>query len=303
MTIKFNFYDIYGFALPGFLLLAVLWLPFGLIDGQWPDAEFSSALLGVILAYIAGHLLQTVAHNAMPSDFMEGRRYPSAVFLDSGARPFTNEFKRRLANQIRRAFDLDISPNIAGPQADGVRADAFFLCRSALVKSKTAIYAEQFEGLYALMRGLSAAFAVAVAYYLGWAFSGQLRFLKAFGFMQTWKLSGLVALAGVIGALYALMLVSRDSRDRRAKFAMSALLLIAAFATGYHLGLPKVGTSEHRYQLLAAAVFSFFAAERCYWGYTYFAKEFAKAVYRDFSNYEKPAEEPAANANNDRVNE
>jgi hypothetical protein len=303
VTIKFNFYDIYGFALPGFLLLAVLWMPFGLIDGQWPDAEFSSALLGVILAYIAGHILQTVAHNAMPSDFMEGRRYPSAVFLDNGAPPFTDEFKRRLEDQIRRVFELEISADISGPQKDGVRADAFFLCRSALIKSKTVIYAEQFEGLYALMRGLSAAFAVAVAYYLGWAFSGQLRFLKAFGFMQSWKLSGLVTVAGIIGALYALMRVGRDRRDRRAKLAMTTLLLIAVFATGYYVGLPKVEASEHRYQLLAAAVFSFFAAERCYWGYTYFAKEFAKAVYRDFSNYEKPAAEQVANSNNDGDNE
>lgn len=303
MTIKFNFYDIYGFALPGFLLLAVLWLPFGLIDGRWPDAEFSSALLGVILAYIAGHLLQSVAHNAMPSNFMEGGRYPSAAFLDNGAPPFTDEFKRRLADQIRRAFDLEISPETSGPKKDGVRADAFFLCRSALIKSKTVIYAEQFEGLYALMRGLSASFAVGVAYYLGWAFSGQLRFLKVFGFMQSWKVSGVVAVAGIIGALYVLMLVSRNNRDRRAKSAMSALLLMTAFAAGYYLGLPKVGASEHRYQLLAAAVFSFFAAERCYWGYTYFAKEFAKAVYRDFSNYEKPAAEQVANANNDGDNE
>jgi hypothetical protein len=67
VNIKFNFYDIYGFALPGFLLVAILWLPFGLIQKSWPDPELSSALIGVVLVYIAGHLLQTVARQVLPS--------------------------------------------------------------------------------------------------------------------------------------------------------------------------------------------------------------------------------------------
>jgi drug/metabolite transporter (DMT)-like permease len=297
VTIKFNFYDIYGFALPGSLLIVVLWLPFGLVEGRWPDAEFSSALLGVILAYIAGHIMQTVAQNSIPSNFLDGR-FPSAVFLDNGAGPFTREFRLRLAGQIKRAFDLDIAPDVSGPAADAVRSDAFFLCRSALIKSKTVIYAEQFEGLYALMRGLSTAFAVGVVYCLGWAYSGQLQFLK-FGFMTSAKLSGVVALAAIIVALFA----SIRKRDKRAKRVMIGALLVAIFATGYYLGLPRLGVSEHRNQLIAAAVFSFFASERCYSGYKAFAQEFAKAVYRDFSNYEKPPEVQAPPVNDTAVAE
>jgi len=60
-----------------------------------------------------------------------------------------------------------------------------------------------------------------------------------------------------------------------------------------------MGTSEHRGQLITAAVFSFFASERCYAGYKSFAQEFAKTVYRDFSNYEKPADGLRANPNHD----
>ena len=162
MTIKFNFYDIYGFALPGFLLLAVLWLPFGLIENRWPDAEFSSALVGVILAYIVGHVLQTVARLVIPSSFEAGGRISSSVYLDQDNKAFSGEFKKRLADQINKVFQLDVAIDAASGAADRVRGDAFFLCRSALIKSKTVIYPEQFEGLYALMRGLCAGFGIAV---------------------------------------------------------------------------------------------------------------------------------------------
>lgn len=294
MTIKFNFYDIYGFALPGFLLLAVLWLPFGLIDNQWPDAEFSSALVGVIFAYFAGHVLQTVAQNAIPSRFIDGR-FPSVVFLDKGDENFTAEFKKRLAHQIRTTFDLDVALDASGREADKVRNDAFFLCRSALIKSKTVVYPEQFEGLYALMRGLSAAFGIAVVYYLGWAYAGLLHRFRPSVF-GSWHWSGLAVLAGIVIASFALVAADRfkdptkypKSWPKYSKCVMIGSLLLAAFATGYYLGLSNVRTSEHQGQFIAAAVFSFFASERCYAGYKRFAEEFARAVYRDFSNYEKP---------------
>lgn len=300
MTIKFNFYDIYGFAIPGFLLLAVLWLPFGLIENRWPVAEFSSALVGVILAYIAGHVLQTVARLAIPSSFEDGGRISSSVYLDKDNRAFSSEFKKRLADQIDKVFQLDVAIDAASGAADRVRGDAFFLCRSALIKSKTVIYPEQFEGLYALMRGLCAGFGIAVVYYLGWACSGLLQFGKTFdvvpGRWWSWQWSGLVVLVGILIALASLININRF---KYAKAVITWSLLLAVFAAGYHLGLSRMGTSEHRGQFIAAAVFSFFASERCYAGYKTFAQEFAKAVYRDFSNYEKPAEGHKANPNHD----
>jgi len=307
VTEKFNFYDIYGFALPGFLLLAVLWLPFGLIEAKWPDAQLSSALLGVIIAYIVGHVLQQVAQQAIPSNFLGGR-FPSTALLDKDNATFTEEFKLRLAEQIQKVFELNVSYD----SSDKVRNDVFFLCRSALIKSKTVIYAEQFEGLYALMRGLTAAFGIAVVYYLGWAYSGLLQPIKTFRFVPrglgSLQWSGLVVLAGILIAIASLLTADRfkDFEDEKsklvvkyAKLVMRLSLLIAVFAAGYHLGLSSVRASEHRGQLVAAAVLSFFASERCYAGYKRFGEEFAKAVYRDFSNYDKPAEEHPANSNQD----
>jgi len=292
MNIKFNFYDIYGFALPGFLLVALLWLPFGLIQKNWPNPQLSSALIGIILVYIAGHLLQTVAALVLPSSLPNGR-FPSSVFLDRGDQTFTDTIKERLAAKINTTFGLDVrldppanATKEQRKQVDYVRNDAFYLCRSALIKSKTVVYAEQFEGLYALMRGLSAAFAVAVVYYLGWAYSG----------LVPGQWSGVFILVGIGGAVISLIW-RRDARQynpNTTRYIVATLLLLAACATGHYIGQTVVGTAVHRNQFLAAAVFSFFASERCYNGYKSYAGEFAKAVYRDFSNYSAAGENNAA---------
>jgi hypothetical protein len=314
VTIKLNFYDIYGFALPGFLLLAVLWLPFGLIEGKWPDAQLSSALVAIIFAYFVGHILQTVATNTIPTNFVN-ERYPSSVFLDNDDPDFTfsQQFKDRLAEQIRKAFGLDVKfPANVQPanledvskKLEGVRRDAFFLCRSALIKSKTIVYAEQFEGLYALMRGLTTGFGLGVFYYLGWAASGLLqsaRTMVLFSRLRSLQWSGLILLVGLVIAIVVLInaerefIKNRKLRKKYVKAATIASLALAVFATGYYLGLSRTGTYEHRAELLVAAVFSFFAAERSYAGYKAFAKDFAKAVYRDFSNCQ--AAPAAADAN------
>jgi hypothetical protein len=290
VNLKFNFYDIYGFALPGFLLLTVFWLPVGLVEKIWPNLELSSALVGIILAYIAGHLLQTVAQVATPSKILQ-ERFPSQVFLDLTDSTFSAAFKEKLAGQIEKTFGLDLSVGPSDRTIDRRRNDAFYLCRSALVKNKIVIYAEQFEGLYALMRGLTAAFAVGVVYYLGWAYAT----------VWAWQASGVLVLAGLIVGVVALIVHDRKKNAQKTsdeefkksekamkqwKWVVVASLGISAFFTGHYLGVSHGATSNHRGVLIAAAVFSFFAAERCYGGYKTYAQEFAKAVYRDFSNYE-----------------
>ena len=54
----------------------------------------------------------------------------------------------------------------------GSRRDAFFQARSALLRDKGTSYWEQFEGLYALMRGTSVALTAATMYFAGWASKG-----------------------------------------------------------------------------------------------------------------------------------
>ena len=67
MIDRFNFYDIYGDVLPGTLLIGIFWLPFGLASTSLPSSEISSTLLLLVLAYIAGHLMQMVALAVVPT--------------------------------------------------------------------------------------------------------------------------------------------------------------------------------------------------------------------------------------------
>jgi hypothetical protein len=167
---NFNFYDIYGYLIPGLAVLGVFWLPFGLAAGAWPAQEWSSALIVIVLAYIVGHLLQTFTHIALPDQF--GGRYPSDTLLDAKDKRFTHEFKRLLCEKINEVFKLkaDYHENGAGAVMES-RGIAFFLCRSALMQCKAGAYAEQAQGMYVLARGLSAAFALGAALHFGWAVS------------------------------------------------------------------------------------------------------------------------------------
>src|SRR5690242_14645510 len=67
MIEKFNFYDLYGYFLPGAAFLAILWLPYGLVKDAWPPSDWSSAVIVAAIAYFLGHLLQNIATNAIPS--------------------------------------------------------------------------------------------------------------------------------------------------------------------------------------------------------------------------------------------
>ena len=78
MINKFNFYDIYGYLLPGLVLLTLLWLPYGLITGQWPGGgQLVTTLLGIPLAYVAGHLLRSL--EVFSSTLKGSNRFPNDV--------------------------------------------------------------------------------------------------------------------------------------------------------------------------------------------------------------------------------
>jgi hypothetical protein len=168
MIKNFNFYDVYGYFLPGFTLLALIWLPFGLFHDLLPQPELSSALAVVVFGYIVGHLLQILAAPALPSTIKETwkRRLPSEVMLDDDT--FTPEFKEDLKRRVVAQF----GDKFSGEKFSSRRQEAFLLCRSFLIQHKVAAYVEQAEGMYVLMRGLTAAFVCGAIYHTGWALAG-----------------------------------------------------------------------------------------------------------------------------------
>ncbi len=177
MKERFNFYDVYGYLLPGGLMLALLWLPFGLLLRKWPPADWGSAILAVGLAYIAGHLLHALSEAAFPSKFKDkkgNRRHPSDLLVDKDgekvlhSRYHLGDLKYHLAEQIYDQFKIQI--DVDSPWTKDLRTRrsvAFFKCRSYLIKKKAAAYMEQQQGMYALMRGAGAAFVFACALYTG----------------------------------------------------------------------------------------------------------------------------------------
>jgi hypothetical protein len=272
---RFNFYDVYGYFLPGSTFLILLLLPIVIIDGKLPPGELTTAVLAIGLAYIAGHILQALAVNTIPSTAKVGkaRRFPSDILLDQD-HIFSSALKEKIIKKIQEVYGLDASV------ADQ-RADAFFVCRSALIKGNSVSYGEQFQGLYSLMRGLTIAFLLGAVYNAGWGMT----FLPDFRSMAWIGLCG-----GLSCALLSELLGSRSKPGVRRLAALISLGLVALalLSTGYLLGVARTTTKDFRSLIIPIALASSFMAVKCYKSYTYFTWEFAKAVYRDFLNYEKP---------------
>jgi hypothetical protein len=274
MIERLNFYDVYGYLLPGLALLGVAWFPFSFVAGWTLPGALSSALFALVVAYVAGHLLQGLVRTALPQQRPEkGTRLPSDYLLDENDPGLTNGVRTRVIDLILAHFSLDVgtAPNVAERTAR--RKDAFLLCRRALIQQKAGSYAEQFQGMYALMRGLAAVAALSASYHFGWS-CGRLIPLGA----VTWIGLGLVGLALVgVGLLFA-----RRVSESRVFWALAlALLPLGAVLSSSFKTVSSLGTTDIAV-LLVVALSSLFAFHQFRRNYQYFGEEFAATVYRDF---------------------
>ncbi len=271
MIERLNFYDLYGYLLPGLAWLGLMWLPFGLVGQYWPRAEWSSALVALVLGYIAGHVLQGLAAKALPSvRKVNGEsRHPSDILLDDANKTFSPEVKSRLALRIILRFDIDVgdSNNPDPEDRKRHRYDAFMLCRRTLIQKGVGSYAEQFEGMYAFMRGVTAACIFSFLYHLGWIltifFHSSIR--------SFFYIAVLVLLVFVNYAAYKREITT-------AFWFIGALLLVLGtlFGSGRVLSLQMV------ILLAAMCLTSLLLSFRCYDAYQDFSDKFAETVYRDF---------------------
>ena len=295
MIERFNFYDVYGYFVPGCSLLALLWLPYGIAARSWPSTELGSALAAIIFAYIVGHFLQILSTNALPSkieDKSGNLRYPSEVFLDSNNTVFSAEFKERLAQFVLSDFGLDLavdkSPKGANDEEFGPidrrRQNGFFLCRGTLIREKIAAYPEQFEGMYTLLRGLATACLIAVAYSFGWSSAiCQARW-------AWWIAVGVVILGLCYCVICALIIVlwRVGKRFFWVDPAFLAAFSLAFVGAGHLLGLAYMH-SRHLAPLFAGiAVLLLILALKFFTAYKMFAESFAKGVWQDFVGRGRP---------------
>jgi len=294
MIDRFNFYDIYGYLLPGTLLLGLFWLPFGLATESLPTKEISATLLLLALAYIAGHVLQTVAAVVVPSTVRDASgevRARSSILLDAANSRFSATFKGDLSKKVKAAFNiLEILGDKPGDLAN--RDAAFFEARAYLIRNKAANYVEQFEGLYAMMRGLGCAFFIGFAYLAGWGFSFH------------WELCGLgfaiwsVLAASIIGALIAASVTCgvaahpaaekeqrkrQQKRERTASNWLAFCILLTACGLGYFLGTWKPAPGRIEFFLWVIVPLTLIAGMRCMQAYWLYAQNFAETVWRDFA--------------------
>jgi hypothetical protein len=298
---KFNFYDIYGYFLPGLALLGVLWLPFGVVGHTWPPASWSTAIAGAAFAYILGHLLQSVASKDLPSTIKKGpqgrARFPSDMALDKNSE-LPTPLRLKIASFFKDQFDLDLDVDVDPDDAiDKRRNAAFLLARQILIGEKTAGYAEQFQGMYALTRGLFVVFAVASGYWLGWAGS----------IVRTAHLLGAAVILLTVTLLLVINIsvlriyapISQDGKEHdwwiRLRRVGLWTFLLGFWSAGYILGLTFAVSESTCIALVVLSAVGLLGSLRTYVAYQSFAQGFAATVWRGLlASQVKPVEASAA---------
>jgi hypothetical protein len=287
VTESLNFYDLYGYLFPGVAFTLLLVFPFWCYR-HGPPANFGlgSAFAATIAAYIAGQLLQTIAANALPPKIRDKHgklRFPSEIVLDHDDETFIGEVRHEVAAQVQVVFGIDVNdlkkltPN---------RRDAFFLCRDALVASKQATYVEQYQGMYSLMCGLSAALLLGAGYLAGWALAFAQARNSVFAERALLPIGIALALISAVAVHWRRFEQTpgfdRTRFEHAAAWYLLAGLLLALGAVGHFLGGVMKTTPQQGAGFAAAWAVAVLLYFRCRGAYEFFAKEYAKAVWRGF---------------------
>jgi hypothetical protein len=291
---KFNFYDLYGYFLPGLAFLGILWFPFALVAHVVPPAGWSSAIVIGAAAYTLGHVLQTVATADLPSktpDRQGSLRYPSEMVLDANSE-FPKELKDTIGAMAKARFCLDLRANEASDEEiDKRRNSAFLLARQVLVREKTVSYSEQFQGLYAFMRGLSVVLCLAFSYWLGWTTSvARNRFLFS-GVVIGLTVTLLILINISFHLIFAAKRMSPKEAKRwtglkrRCRWLYPPVFFAIGFLGAYRYKIAVAQAGE----LCLLAGLALLASLHTNSAYRYFAGRFAASVWRDFVAYDATA--------------
>lgn len=284
MIERFNFYDVYGYLLPGLAVLGLVWLPFGVISHSWPQNELLSAVVVLAFGYVLGHVLQNVAANAVPSTFADSRgrqRRPSDLLLDKEDTYFTDGIKQRIRETATAQFSVDLSAGADGDeQLSRSRNHAFLMARQMLIREQIVAYAEQFEGLYAMMRGLAMACVLGACYLFSWS-------LAIFKCRSGWWLAALLLATSLVLLGITGMLRNRRSLEDPKRYTIDKTTLAgaagAAAGAAYLLGFYRVTDMSYSKVFSLLGIICLLLAQRFYLAYRAFAFEFARVIWRHFA--------------------
>ena len=158
-----------------------------------------------------------------------------------------------------------------------------------MITKNSARYAEQFQGLYALLRGLGCSFFAGALYLGGWSAS----FHRDSSILRC---SAAILLAlGIAGSLifaWAALLLKAKGAEKawtRASFCSALCLFPVLFCSGFWLGfmLPvqlwNDAAAHSEYVLWASVCCALIAAATCLSAYREFTFHYTQTVWRDFS--------------------
>jgi hypothetical protein len=278
MVERLNFYDFYGYLLPGLALIVLLWAPFGIAVQWWPQGELVAGVALLALAYFIGMLLQFIAESAFPSkerDLSGSMRLPSDILLDSTCGILIDIVKQRVAELAKKEFGLDLAVGKAWDKEVGaIRGNAFMLARNWAFRSKRIVYSEQFQGMYAMMLGLAAAFGLGFAYLIGWLTS-SLAIMHAEPAMN-WVFG--------LSLFFAICARWIPRAEHLLQDRITLLSLAGASLSGGNLLGSGIQLSPESLGMIGVlAVIALFCCQRFYARYHYFAGAFAKAVWLEFA--------------------
>lgn len=297
MIERFNFYDIYGYLLPGFTWLLLLALPFHVIF-QFSSTSIPELTAVLAVAYVVGHLLGGFARGFLPSEShdigLKGTDHQPLLVQRSVAvlsekyqykDKIYPDVKERLATAFNERFKFNpLDP--AKPFDAGLVKRLFFLCRTTLTQSKSASYVEQHQGMSSLTRSLAFAAWTAAAYYAVWAVTSAVA--ERASRPGRWPLAIIIVAAGAAAAWAIRWAIDREAKDKtpvvrfklwhvESAFLTVALLMVAvACARWYPL--------SHRASMgfAAGAGVLWVAALRFRSASDAFSSFWIQAIYEDF---------------------
>jgi len=273
---RLNFFDIYGYLIPGVVLLA---LAFPLFSSTW-HMGWGEAVVGLILAYVIGHLLHGLARIFF--SFNRNGRAPSDYLLDQDNQELRPSEKLKLKEKYApQGFFIDDENKDIRSYA---RVATFFACRRFLVAKDVAGYIEQFEGMYSLTRNAAMSTLLGSALYFGIACSSLWRA------NVIWDNHAMVIVSSLLVLLTGIStLVNQKLFEQKKKTALWAWLAIGSiFLVVFLVGVgaaKKPGffldaSSAWVAWLIGASCLS--ATIQLYVRFRDFALDFSRAVYRDY---------------------
>ncbi|MFO0932338.1 MAG: hypothetical protein U1E39_06470 [Planctomycetota bacterium] len=294
MIERFNFFDLYGYLIPGTVVFAIVAAPVSIATGVGLDSLLPSGLDLIpllIFAYVGGLALQRVAEWALPSTVHRGLSdprgaRPSDVMLDSSNNELSLPSKVQLL-ELAKARGWLVACDSWDSVASAHRQEIFFHLRSVLVEADAADYAEQYQGMYTMCRGISMALLLAAPVYLAWAIGAVPLSTTLSPANLSLLLIVLAALAGAVW-LSDRVLEIRGLRDAQGcvkrfppvrPFWVGALLSGSALGVVLQFEIPL--TSRCSLGLLGAGLAAVCGGLLLRHAHIHFAKAFARAIYLD----------------------